>query len=99
QRRLTFGRVVEEHIFSIMRPHWVGRSGLRQLGPFLGFHVKKHKMVRIRMSGNVVAMRRKSGYPHALRTVHGRELLCLQVQLIDGTRRNFPRVSWPVSEK
>src|SRR6476660_7422700 len=56
-------------------------------------------MVRIGMSRNIVVILRESGPPHALRTVHGRELLGLQVQAIDCTRRDFRRFGWEVSKK
>src|SRR5258708_8849812 len=49
------------------------------------------------MSGNVVAIRRKDGPRQTLRTIHGGELFGLQVQLIEGTCRNFRGISWPVS--
>src|SRR5437660_1016882 len=74
------------------------RRGEELLVGFAGFHVKKHEMVDISKSSDVVVIRRKSWKPHAFRTAHGRELMALEIQMIDGARRNSG-VWWHVSEK
>ena len=71
-----------------MRPCWVVRPYFGQLCPFPGFHIKKHEMLRIRKSGNVVVILRKAGIPLAFRTRQGCELVGLQIQLVDGVPRN-----------
>src|ERR1700674_3069128 len=75
-----------------MRPSWVVCRPRGQLCPFLGLHVKKHEMLCISKSDDVLVIWRKSWKPHAFGTAHGRELMAFEIQMIDGA-------CWQVSEE
>ena len=56
-------------------------------------------MIHPRKGGDVAVIRRKAGIPLAFRPSQGRELVGLQIQPVDGGRRNLGLVNWPVAKK